>query len=151
MIGSMSPTDPNAPLLPLRLHPGDDLRRALEQALAQQNVEAAFVLSGIGSLRPAVLRLAGAADALQIDGDTEVLTLAGTLGAAGTSHLHMSVADHQGRVVGGHAGYGCIVRTTAEVLLMLLPAWQFSREPDATTGYAELAIRRLINPGAAPC
>ncbi len=32
-----------------------------------------------------------------------------------------------GRVVGGHAAHGCIVRTTAEVLLALLPAWRFAR------------------------
>jgi len=32
------------------------------------------------------------------------------------------------------------VRTTAEVLLALLPEWAFSREPDAATGYLELQI-----------
>ena len=36
---------------------------------------------------------------------------------------------------------GCPVRTTAELLLALLPAWQFSREPDLCTGYAELQVR----------
>jgi len=127
--------------LPVRLHPGDDLRRALEHAIVQHNVAAAFVLSGIGSLRPAVVRLAGAEAVMRIDTDTEVLTLSGTIAASG-SHLHISVADDQGRVIGGHAGYGCIVRTTAEVLLMLLPGWRFSREPDLATGYDELAIRR---------
>ncbi|MET0541539.1 MAG: PPC domain-containing DNA-binding protein, partial [Variovorax sp.] len=85
--------------LPVRLRPGDDVRRALEHAIARENIAAAFVLSGIGSLRPAMLRLAGAPDNTRIDADTEVLTLSGTLGAAGTSrtsHLHMSVADDQG-------------------------------------------------------
>jgi len=132
--------------LPVRLHPGDDLRRALEHAIARHDIAAAFVLSGIGSLRPAMLRFAGAPEATRIDADTELLTLSGTLGAAGTSHLHMSVADAQGRCLGGHVNYGCIVRTTAEVLLMTLPDWQFSREPDPVTGYAELAIRRTGSP-----
>jgi predicted DNA-binding protein with PD1-like motif len=36
---------------------------------------------------------------------------------------------------------GCIVLTTAEVLLALLPEWQFTREPDAATGYDELVVR----------
>jgi len=45
-------------------------------------------------------------------------------------------------VRGGHVAPGCIVRTTAEVLLVLLPDWHFSRAPDPTTGWAELAIGR---------
>ena len=36
---------------------------------------------------------------------------------------------------------GCIVLTTAEVLLALMPDWHFTREPDAATGYDELVIR----------
>jgi len=128
-------------MLPLRLQPGDDLRRALEAAVAAQGVEAAFVVSGIGSLRPALVRLAGAAEPVRIDGDLELLSLSGSIAANG-SHLHLSVADAHGRVSGGHAAFGCIVRTTAEVLLALLPGWRFSREPDAATGYAELQLTR---------
>jgi predicted DNA-binding protein with PD1-like motif len=103
-------------------------------------VSAAFVVSGIGSLRPAFIRLAGAEETLCVDGDVELLSLSGTIASNG-SHLHLSVADAAGRVTGGHAAYGCIVRTTAELLLALLPAWHFSREADAATGYAELQIR----------
>lgn len=127
--------------LPLRLHPGDDLRRALEAAVAAQGVRAAFVLSGIGSLRPARLRLAGAEQTIELAGDTELLTLAGSI-APGASHLHLSVADDAGRVLGGHAAYGCTVRTTAEVLLALLPGWAFARADDARTGWAELVVHR---------
>ena len=46
--------------LPLRLLPGQDLRRALEAAVAERGCHAAFVLSGIGSLAPACVRFAGA-------------------------------------------------------------------------------------------
>jgi len=129
---------------PVRLRPGEDLRRALEErvaAHAPMAAIAAFVLSGIGSLRPARLRLAGGETLLDLDEDLELLTLAGTIAAPGT-HLHLSVADPHGRVFGGHASYGCIVRTTAEVLIALLPGWDFMREPDPATGWAELAIRR---------
>lgn len=125
---------------PVRLRPGEDLRRALEAIVAAQGMAGAFVLSGIGSLRPAEIRLAGAQELMRIDADTELLTLSGSVAANG-SHLHMSVADRQGRVLGGHAGYGCIVRTTAELLLVLLPEWRFSREFDPGTGWAELVIR----------
>ena len=135
------PPEASLRLLPVRLRPRDDLRRALEATVAENGAAAAFVLSGVGSLRPALVRLAGADEVLTLDRDTELLTLSGSVGAGG-SHLHLSVADAQGRVIGGHAAHGCIVRTTAEVLLALLPDWQFAREHDPATGWAELAIRR---------
>jgi predicted DNA-binding protein with PD1-like motif len=129
-------------MLPLRLRPGDDLRRALEAGLSREGCEAAFVLSGIGSLSHAALRLAGAQDNLSLREDLEVLTLSGSV-AAGASHLHASVSRANGEVLGGHVGYGSIVRTTAEVLLGLLPGWRFTRERDAATGYDELTMRRI--------
>ena len=126
--------------LPLRLNPGDDLRGALDAALASHGATAAFVVAGIGSLREARLRFAGRDAPDRKVGDLEILTLAGTLGAGG-SHLHASLADADGRVFGGHVAPGCIVRTTAEVLLAVLDDVAFTREPDAGTGYAELVIR----------
>jgi predicted DNA-binding protein with PD1-like motif len=126
---------------PLRLQPGDDLRRSLEQAVAQRGLAAVFVLAGVGSLGPAMLRLAGADLPQRLDGDLELLTLSGSVSPDG-AHLHLSVADAAGRVTGGHAAYGCTVRTTAELLLAVLPGWAFSRAPDAATGWAELVIRR---------
>jgi len=127
--------------LPLRLMPGDDLRRALEAAVAGEGCSAAFVLSGIGSLRLTKLRLAGAEHTIDIAGDVEILTLSGSI-AIGGSHLHASVADASGRVHGGHVAYGCSVRTTAEVLLALLPGWRFTRETDPATGFDELMPQR---------
>ena len=127
--------------LPLRLQPGADLRRALEAAVAAQGCAAAFVVCGIGSLGEAQLRLADAPQALRLDGPLELLTLSGSVAENG-SHLHASLSDAQGRVLGGHLGYGCSVRTTAEVLLALLPPWRFRREPDAATGFDELVPRR---------
>ena len=117
-----------------------DLRRELENALGARGARAAFVVCGIGSLREARLRLAGATEASSLAGPLEILTLAGSIAADG-SHLHVSVADGAGNVSGGHAGYGCVVRTTAEVLVVFLPEWSFSREPDPQTGHAELVIR----------
>lgn len=132
-------------LSPLRLMPGEDLKTTLDAALAAHGVGAAFVLQGIGSLSAARLRLAGAAHVTELLGDLEILTLAGTLSADG-AHLHMAVADARGRVLGGHVAAGCVVRTTAEILLALLPACHFSREKDEATGFREL----VISPRAAP-
>ena len=48
--------------------------------------------------------------------------------------------DAAGKVTGGHMGPGCMVRTTAEVLVMLLPGHRFSQEIDPATGYKELFV-----------
>lgn len=98
------------------------------------------MISGIGSLSGAALRFAGAKDVQAIAGDLEILTLAGSIARNG-AHLHISVADADGHVQGGHVAYGCTVRTTAEVLLLLLRDWSFAREPDPATGFAELDVR----------
>ncbi|KAB0643474.1 PPC domain-containing DNA-binding protein [Burkholderia latens] len=125
---------------PLRLSPGNDLRASIEHALHRLDSHAAFVIQGIGSLSAAQLRFAGVDAPTELRGDLEILTLAGSVAPDG-AHLHMSVSDAQGRVSGGHVANGCVVRTTAEILLVLLPAHRFSREPDAGTGFNELVIR----------
>jgi uncharacterized protein len=123
----------------LRLSPGEDLRDALTRALHELNMQAAFVIQGIGSLSVAQLRFAGEDNATAIRADLEILTLAGSLSVNGV-HLHMAVADSIGRVTGGHVAPGCIVRTTAEIVLALLPEHRFSREHDEATGFPELSI-----------
>jgi len=131
------------PLLePLRLPPGADLRAALQAALTDRRAQAGFVVAGIGSLRPARLRLAGAEAEFVVEGDSEILTLSGTLSPDGP-HLHLGVADATGRVHGGHVLPGCVVRTTAELLIAWLDGWAFARVPDGFTGYAELVARRI--------
>lgn len=123
--------------LPLRLPPGAGLREGLRVALAERGAQAAFVIGGIGSLRRTMLRFADAAEARAIDGPVEILSLQGTAGTGG-EHLHASVADAEGRVWGGHVAPGCMVRTTVEMLVVLLPGWRFERRRDDATGYAEL-------------
>jgi predicted DNA-binding protein with PD1-like motif len=123
-------------LLPVRLSPGDDLRSALETA----GGAGAFVVSGMGSLRDVHIRFAGAAQATVIAGDFEIISLAGAITADG-AHLHMAVADADGKVIGGHVPYGNTVRTTAEILLIMTPDHSLSRELDAATGFAGLAVR----------
>lgn len=124
---------------PLRLAPGSDLREALESHVAKEGVQA-FVVCGIGSLVDARLRLAAQETATVVPGPSEVVSLAGSLSTGG-AHLHMAIATADGTVIGGHVLHGCAVRTTAEVLLALLPEWQLGRAPDPATGHAELVVR----------
>ena len=50
-------------VVPLRLPPGADLRRALEAWMGEQSERAGCVISSAGSLSVAQLRFAGAAEA----------------------------------------------------------------------------------------
>jgi len=111
----------------------------LETIARDQAMGAAFVMQGIGSLSAANLRYAGIDQPTLLTGDLEILTLAGSLCADG-AHLHMAVSNAEGRVYGGHVAAGCIVRTTAEILLVRLNGVRFSRELDPRTGFPELSI-----------
>ena len=126
-------------VVPLRLQPGDDLRRALDAWMAEQQEQAGCVISAVGSLSVAQLRLAGATEEMAIHGDLEILSLSGTLSPDGI-HLHIAIADSRGTVLGGHLCAGSLVRTTAELVIGLLPEWRFSRQLDPATGFAELRI-----------
>ncbi|MCP9778519.1 MULTISPECIES: PPC domain-containing DNA-binding protein [unclassified Cyanobium] len=126
-------------VVPLPLQPGDDLRQALETWMVEQEEQAGCVISGIGSLSVVQLRFAAAAAATTIHSEMEILSLSGTLSADG-AHLHIAIADSSGAVIGGHLCTGSLVRTTAELMVGLLPEWQFRRELDTGTGYAELRI-----------
>ena len=127
-------------VVPLRLQPDADLRQALEAWMAEQQEQAGCVLSAVGSLSEAQLRLAGATEASAIHGELEILSLSGTLAPDGV-HLHIAVADSSGAVIGGHLCPGSLVRTTAELVIGLLPEWRFYRELDPATGYPELQIK----------
>jgi predicted DNA-binding protein with PD1-like motif len=126
-------------VVPLRLPPGADLRRALEAWMGEQQEQAGCMISAVGSLSLAQLRLAGATQATAIHGALEILSLSGTFSADG-AHLHIAIADSSGAAIGGHLCAGSLVRTTAELVIGLLPEWRFSRELDPATGYPELRI-----------
>jgi predicted DNA-binding protein with PD1-like motif len=125
----------------LRLKPGDDLRDELEKVLADQGAQAACVVSAVGSLSRAVLRYADKPEGKELLEPLELVFLSGTLSPDG-AHLHASVSNGNGEVRGGHVMRGCIVRTTAEIVIGLLPGWAFRREVDDATGYKELVVVR---------
>ena len=131
---------------PLRLHPGDDVRSVLVKVVSDRGDAPAFLVSGIGSLTEARLRFAGQSDDAIIPGPLEIISISGSVTSSG-AHLHMSVSDGQGRVLGGHVGFGNIVRTTVEALLVFLPGWNLSRAPDPVTGFDELVIVSPHAPG----
>jgi uncharacterized protein len=124
----------------VRLRPGQDLKRELLAVAERERVQAGWVLTCVGSLSRATLRLAGAGRQATRDGALEIVALVGTLSGR-DSHLHLAVADDQGATFGGHLLGGCVVRTTAEVVLGADDRLRFEREHDPETGYHELVVR----------
>ena len=125
---------------PFRLHPGDDLKQRLDRLAWEQGWRAACVLTCVGSLTRASLRFADSAKISELKGPLEIVSLSGTIASFGGSHLHMAVADKSGQVYGGHVKEGCIIRTTAEIVLGILDGYAFHREIDPDTGYPELVV-----------
>lgn len=124
----------------LRLRPGQDLRQELEKFTKERGIKAGFVITAVGSLQKASLRLADKSDATGFEGKFEIVSLVGTLTQDGV-HLHASISDGTGRTVGGHLVEGCLVYTTAEIVIGEATGIEFRRETDTSTGYKELTIR----------
>ena len=124
----------------LRLGPGADLKAELLAVAAREGVRAGWLVTCVGSLSRVRLRLAGGAEHATWQGAFEIVALTGTLSQDG-GHLHLAVADQQGRPIGGHLAEGCTVRTTAEVVMAADDRLLFAREHDPATGYDELVVR----------
>ena len=123
----------------LRLAPGADLKDALFKLSKNRALRAGIVLTCVGSLAEAALRFAGQDETVTLPGPFEILSLVGTLSPDGV-HLHIALADKEGKTVGGHMQMGCTVYTTAELVVGELEGVRFSRVFDAVTGYAELEV-----------
>jgi hypothetical protein len=126
----------------LRLTPGTDLRDALDGFTRERGFASGFIVSAVGSLRAARLRFAGRSEATAYEGDLEIVALSGTLSPDGC-HLHAALADEKGALIGGHVLAGCVVRTTAELVIGVSNAHRFTRELDPATGFRELVVHRV--------
>ena len=123
----------------LRLKPGQDLRVELERFAKAKNIQAGFIVTCVGSLQKAALRLADKSDSTKYDGKFEIVSLVGTLSPDGP-HLHISISDGEGKTLGGHLVAGCEIYTTAEIVIGDAVGLKMTREPDAQSGYQELKV-----------
>lgn len=127
----------------LRLKHGEELRKSLLNFCAKHELKAAFVLTCVGSAVSAKLRLASALPnvegnyMLDMTQGTEIVSLQGTISNGG--HLHASLADVTGKVIGGHL-LELIVDTTVEVVIGECTSLSFTRVPDQDTGFKELVV-----------
>jgi predicted DNA-binding protein with PD1-like motif len=123
-----------------RLTGGADLKESIEARVESSGIRAGYVLTCVGSLSHAVLRMPGATKVLELEQQLEIVSMEGTLSPDGC-HIHLSVSDTAGVVLGGHVLPGCVVRTTAELILAEDTSFEFAREHDDMTGFAELVVR----------
>lgn len=119
-----------------------DLKKSLMQFLKKNKIRAGVVLSSVGSLSVAEIRLANAGKAKKVKGPLEVIHLNGTVSLNG-SHLHISVANTKGTLIGGHLMEGCLIHTTCELVILEIKNQIFHRRSDVKTSYNELVIENL--------
>ena len=131
-----------------RLKPQQDLFDSIERFVKENNVRAGCVLSGVGSLTHAALRLADREDHNEYDGHFEIVSVTGTVSIHG-SHLHMSMSDEDGATIGGHLVPGCRIYTTAEIVLAAFEDVVYKREfLQNDSGYEELVVHPLEPDGS---
>ncbi len=127
----------------LRLKPGQDLRTQIEALAKEKQIQAGFVITTVGSLSAASIRLADQPSPTKFDGKFEIVSLVGTLSKDGV-HLHISLSGSSGKTIGGHLVEGCVIYTTAEIVIGDAESLKFTREKDVETTYQELRIRKRV-------
>jgi predicted DNA-binding protein with PD1-like motif len=107
--------------------------------VAKHNVAAGSIASCVGCVSQLNIRLANANHTKLIQAPFEIVSAMATL-TPNHQHVHISVADENGDVIGGHLLEGTIIATTAELIIHRYDTLTFSREHDDSTGYTELTI-----------
>jgi len=124
----------------IRLKPDEDLKESLKRFVEQNNIQAGFILTAVGSLKQSTLRFASQNYSQVFKQRFEIVSLVGTLSTQGL-HLHIALSDRHGKTLGGHLQDGCIIYTTAEIVIGISEDFIFLRTIDEATGYKELEIQ----------
>eukprot|EP00948_MAST-09A_sp_MAST-9A-sp1_P003632 g3632.t1 len=140
----------------IRLKPGDDLCNQLISFIKMKQYSAVTVVSCVGSLKEATLRLANASlenknPIITHRRKFEIVSLVGTLAynpklSKVEKHLHLALADAKGNCIGGHVltdkdGKNLLpIYTTAEITLLVNPFERYERAYCPESGWPELVI-----------
>lgn len=122
-----------------RLRPGQNFREEIDTYVREHNIRAGIILTCVGNLTKAILRMANAKVTKTWEGSFEIVSVVGTV-EVGNSHIHVCLAGEAGNTFGGHLKDGSIVGVTAEVAIGEVEDLEFSRELDEQTGYKELVL-----------
>ena len=141
-------------VLVMRLGPGADLYKSLQELARRENIKAGVILSGAASLRQAVLRNVKSvpkefpitdANRLYVakEEPMELLALSGNFSQRdGEIHVHahvtISTGAEDGRAYGGHLVEGNIVMSLAEIVVAEIVGLPMVRHIDPETKAPEL-------------
>ncbi|XP_036942353.1 bifunctional protein GlmU-like [Acanthopagrus latus] len=128
----------------VRFGPGQELFGSLQAFVEERQLRAPFIITCVGSVTKATLRLANATasntnEVIHLSGRYEIVSLVGTLNPE--AHLHICLADAEGHTVGGHVLGDLELFTTAEVVVGEADDLLFAREMDDRTGFPELVVK----------
>ena len=126
-----------------RLRRGDDLLEGIQRKVADEHISAGYVACCVGCVTHARLRDASGVTVRELDERLEIVSLTGTVGEA-RCHLHVSFSREDLSTIGGHLMTGCIVNTTAEIVLERCDGLCFGKAFDPETGYDELVISQSM-------
>ena len=109
----------------IRLKPGEDLKESIDNLVKEKDLKAAWVATCAGSLTDYMIRFANQPAGSSGKGHFEIVSLTGTADVNG-SHLHISISDSAGKMIGGHLMSGCKVYTMAEIVLQTTDKYEFA-------------------------
>jgi len=122
-----------------RLEPGRDLLDELSRVVRENDIRLGL-LSGIGALKRAAVGMFEQERrqyrTTTFDEEMELCALAGNVSlkdGAPFCHVHLTLADREGRAFGGHAMPGCII-FVAEVAILALEGPPLARVPHDEAG-----------------
>jgi predicted DNA-binding protein with PD1-like motif len=143
-----------AQVIVLRLPPGADIYKTVEEVARSEEITSGLILSGLGSLEQITLRNVRLTpkqfpikDRHRIYNPKaepmELLSLTGNISTINNRihiHAHAVVSSglEEARVYGGHLLKGCIVLSTAEIVLCCIRGIRMIREMDEQTRVLEL-------------
>lgn len=126
----------------IRLTPGQDLKQEIQKFVDDNDIKAGWISCCVGSLTRYEIRFANQAIGNKGNGYFEIVSLVGTVSMNG-SHLHICISDDTGKTIGGHIMGGCLVYTTAEIVVLCSLNLEFHREVDPATGWKELQVKTI--------
>lgn len=125
-----------------RLVPGVLFREEIQKFVDERNIKAGVILTCVGNLAKAILRMANADIVKIFEGTFEIVSCVGTV-EKGDCHIHISISDEEGKTFGGHLKNGSIVGVTAEVVIAELDGFVFKRKLDGT-GFECLVVENNL-------
>lgn len=134
----------------VRLGAGADLIKSITKIAEEEGITSGIIISGVASLRKAVLRLPlvfpkefpmtdDQRTTVEYEGaPMEVLSITGNITKQGNKpsvHLHATITagKEQGKAFGGHVVEGCVVYSLAEIAIAVTEGFEAVRKMDPFT------------------